>query len=140
MSRRRRRRDVLTPSPIANPRLPRVTAPSLSLPVLRPSSLLTEIEDRRTYSPLGPLRGAVSFSGAQHGLRAVDRKTTDRFSGLRKFPSQTKAHVGFDAPVHVLVCVRRKRRKEVLFAKRKTGSGGGRQRRPRHNWFSKIHC
>ena len=138
MSKRsRRRRDLLTPMSIANPPV----APRLRPVVLSPISLpLTAFEDRRTYHPLGPQRGAVSFSGAQHGLRTVDRKTSDRFAGLRKFPSQTKALIGFDTPVHVLVCVRRKRRKEVLFAKRKTGRGGARQRRPRKNWFSNVHC
>lgn len=139
MSRRRRRRDVSTPTPsLTVHRLPRVTLPVLSpLSLTPPTDLLG---DRRQYHPLGPLRGAVSFSGGQHALRATDRKNVDRFAGLRKFPSQTKASIGFDAPVSVLVCVRRKRRKEVLFAKRKTGRGGARQRRPRRNWFSKIHC
>lgn len=138
MSRRsRRRRDVSTPTFSSLVSLPRVPSPS---PVtLYPfSGPLTLIEDRRTFHPLGPQRGAVSFSGAQHGLRLSDREVTDRFHGLRKFPSQTKAVVAFDAPDDVLVCVRRRRRKEVLFAKRKTGRRG--QRRPRRNWFSQIHC
>ena len=134
----RRRRDLPTPISIANPPVAYRLRPVVLSPI--PSLPLTEFEDRRKYHPLGPMRGAVSFSGAQHGLRLVDRPQRDRFAGLRKFASQTKATIGFDAPLHTLVCVRRRRRKEVLFAKRKAGRAGARSRRPRRNWFSQIHC
>ena len=45
--------------------------------------------------------------------------------------------LGFAAPDHVLICVRRNRRRQVLFAKGKTGAGN---RRPRWNATSYIWC
>lgn len=44
----------------------------------------------------------------------------------------------FDRPLHVSVCIRRKQRREVLFAKKRTRSGrGGRRRR---NKWSDVSC
>lgn len=48
--------------------------------------------------------------------------------------------VGFHAPWQVIICVRRKRRREVLHALNKTGAGKGRQRRPVRNTFSEVRC
>lgn len=45
--------------------------------------------------------------------------------------------LGFDVPSSVLVCVRRKQRRQVLFAKGKNGRGN---RRPRWNATSHIWC
>lgn len=47
--------------------------------------------------------------------------------------------VGFHMPWQVVICVRRKRRKEVLFAKRKTGAGA-RARVRRRNEYSDVRC
>jgi len=48
--------------------------------------------------------------------------------------------VGFSHPWQVIVCVRRKRRREVLHALRKTGRGGSKQRKPRRNFWSEVRC
>lgn len=46
----------------------------------------------------------------------------------------------FSLPEKTLVCVRRKARRRVLFALRKTGKGGGKQRPPRWTTQSYIRC
>lgn len=87
------------------------------------SDPLTEIEDRRTFHPEGEARSARSLSGAaNHRLMAPLHHASFQ--------------IGFEKPKQVLVCVRRKTRREVLFAKKK-GNGGARKRR---NYYSGIKC
>lgn len=59
--------------------------------------------------------------------------------GIQKGPRFPHYGVGFAQPAKVLICVRRTRRKQVIFA---TGKGGarGKQRRRRNNEFSQIRC
>lgn len=90
---------------------------------------LRDIEDRRTFHPEAQKRPARSLNRSQHKLVLPAKKNAPRLP----------ARVAFDAPKQVLICIRRKRRKEVLFAKRKTGKGA-RARRHRHNYFSEITC
>jgi len=87
------------------------------------------LEDRRFWHPLGQRRPAQSFRNVNHSLKIPSGRSTS------KYPLHT---VGFVNPENVAVCVRRKIRKEVLFAKRKTGKRG--QKKPRFNWFSKVSC
>lgn len=47
------------------------------------------------------------------------------------------SRIGFKVPDRVLICVRRRRRREVIHA---LGVAGGRVRRPRLNRFSSISC
>lgn len=90
---------------------------------------LRDIEDRRTWHPQADKRPARSITRSQHKL------VIPKSSGSRPLPKR----VQFDAPKQVLICIRRKRRKEVLFAKKKTGKGS-RARRHRHNYFSEVIC
>lgn len=132
--RKRDERDLSTLNSVASPRL-------LSLPrLIQPTSLanfnhLRAIEDRRTYHPQKH-RSAKSLDRSHHDLvTPVTRsgnKNKDRFAYLR-LPSA----VQFKAPKKVLICIRRKRRKEVLFAFKKTKGGS---RRHRRNYFSDIRC
>lgn len=98
---------------------------------------LTDFEDRRQFHPDGvfqspkvlfPPRSRV-VARARQGPKAQNPVR----GGLVRFPS-----LSFSVPNKVLICVRRKQRKEVLFAKRKAGRGG--QKRPRRNWYSEISC
>lgn len=144
MSKKRKKRsDAIssTPTPIARrqpvgPTFDEVIARirrdlvTRQLADLRRRAALTAIEDRRTYTPLGRRTSARSFNRAHHVLKV---KPEPR----QKWRVPTR--VMFDAPKKVLVCVRRGRRREVLFAKRKTGAGA-RRRAPRRNWFSEISC
>lgn len=136
-SRSSRRRDTFD---IANRwRLP-LSSPYLGSPFLYPStsSFLTDdfrlYEDRRHFHPEGVFRSARSFQTPFHRLTLVP----DRFARLRSFPAQTKAAVAFKSPERVLVCVRRKIRREVMHAYGISGSRG--QRRPRYNWMSRVSC
>lgn len=91
---------------------------------------LREVQDLRGFD-FGP-RAARFLSGPVASVGAVTPKNSKRA------PSRVPYQIAFSAPAETLVCIRRKRRKEVLFAKRKTGKGG--QRRPRRTPWSKIKC
>lgn len=101
---------------------------------------LTEVEDRRTWNPEGQFAPARSLSSPRHRLTVKNRPSKYQHSLKKSFPnySQTKGLVSFKAPENVMVCVRRKIRKEVIFAKRKAGKVG--QKRPRRSFYSSIHC
>lgn len=116
------RRDAVV---ITNRRLP--TLPYVSVPPTDVSSLLREIEDRRNFHPAGPQRDARSFALSSHSLSASPSKRRDVPRG-----------VSFAVPDEVLICVRRRQRKEVLHALDKTGRAG--QKPPRRNYYSDIHC
>lgn len=94
--------------------------------VLRPRQL---VEDRRHYHPLGPARSPRVFSGHPVKPHVV------RPSRGRSVP----AKVRFAEPRKTLVCVRRKERREVLFARGRTGKGSGFGRK-RRNKQSEITC
>lgn len=94
---------------------------------------LTAIEDRRTYHPLKVQRPARTISGHPSGP-VTPKKTPTRSRAFvahgLKFPDPTG---------RVVICVRRKQRREVLFAKKKTRAGA-RARARRRNWYSNIGC
>lgn len=106
---------------------------SLTVRLLQPTPSLDLglYEDRRRYDPLGFFRPARQMEGGRDGpLRVTTPKNKSRAflaHGLQ-FPSES-----------TVICVRRKQRKEVLFAKRKTGKGARAHRR-RRNRFSEVGC
>lgn len=91
-------------------------------PLLRSGrTVLLEIEDRRLFRPSGRVASVASYRRPNHLLGA---------KGMKR--------VRFHAPKHIVLCVRRKERKEVLHAK---GVAGGRvSGRRRRNSFSSISC
>lgn len=138
-------------SRIAKPRLlsrqpspnPVSSGPSLS----RPSAAapLRQVEDRRSFHPEAANRPALSLAGTPAVITVKSRPRpkpatrsaraqVNRFGSVQ--PSQTKAALTFAAPAATVVCIRRQRRKEVLFAKGKTSSRSHRRR----SWLSKISC
>lgn len=130
-------RDVVT---IARrqKRLPRSTAYRTSV---------TLGEDRRTFHPEGKNRPV--FASPRYAARIMpkdirvghanrNRPNSSWGSAVFVQPRQTKAILAFDMPDKVAVCVRRNRRKEVLHALGKAGSGG--MRKPRRNATSAISC
>lgn len=106
-------------------------------------SPLTVFEDRRQFHPEGDYAPARSFNKSRHRLvvrpaRAV-AKASRSFKSPELFtPKFVTSSVYFDAPKRVLVCVRRKIRKQVMFALKKAGRAG--QRRQRRNEFSDVYC
>lgn len=145
---KRRRRDNIT---IANRRLPTRSRPN-HLRSVSPSHLdletglypkrgyVTEaprrrdhlrlVEDRRYFHPMGPARPASAFT------RSSSRVVVPKWSTVGA--AGVTAKLAFNSPSSVLVCVRRKSRREVLFAKGKGGRRG--QRRPKRNIWSSIKC
>lgn len=127
-SRGRRRRQQ---SSAADAVLSRPLAPLFSgLPSLTP---LKDVEDRRTWHPVGPFRPARQLGG--HPVHPVNVNKPKN----QKFKRQLPFGLKFAVPENTVICVRRKRRKEVLHALKKTGKGRGRKR-PTKNWYSKIGC
>lgn len=129
MARRRRRDEVQRDDfTIANPTL-----------LFRPSYVVDRgplLSDDRTYHPDDPFRPAVShWIGARD---VVDRNVNKSSRKSRVGRWDTLHGFGFRVPNAVNVCIRRKQRKEVLFALRKTGRGAGAPRR-RNRW-SDVRC
>lgn len=90
------------------------------------------LEDRRLWAPLEETpRGLFHRSS---------RLVVTPYPNVNKSRAAVSppAGVSFAVPREVAVCVRRKQRREVLFAKRRTGKGA-RARRRRNAW-SDISC
>lgn len=113
-----RKRDI---SFIPRPRLlPTVVIPPLRLPL---------IEDRRRFHPLREYRPAMSLRRSDARV-VIDRPRQRPFS----FPDVFR----FQVPRRVAICVRRKRRREALFALNRTGKGS---RAPKsRNYWSDVSC
>lgn len=136
MSRRRRRNEKgrRDNTLIANQRLPA----SIDVFNLRQLELpLTLIDDRRTYHP-DPARLPKMITGAPVSFKVRKKPTTYQKSLKKNWQSYVPNLISFAENKNVLICIRRKKRKEVLFAKKKTGMRG--QKRPRFNSYSSIHC
>lgn len=109
------------PFPIASRRLP-------------PLNDLRSLEDRRTWHP-GIYRPPLVVGSKRRVL--VGRTVR----GARSSPSFLSSKLRFEAPRRVLVCIRRQRRREVLFASQRAGKSGlGRFKRRRRSEFSDISC
>lgn len=128
MARRKRPTDDLERDNdlIANLLAPVQPEPLVSPGHYLPADLFNEIEDRRTFHPERDFRQPMDTTAEPAGYR-------------RQKSYSTRQHlVRFDAPEKALVCVRRKTRREVIFAKRKHRKGAGSRRH--RNYLSNIRC
>lgn len=91
------------------------------------------VEDRRTIPRAFQPGRYLRIDGTSAGPRYLP--VQNRVPWLRE-----SMRLRFPVPEKTLVCVRRKARRRVLFALRKTGKGGGRQRPPRWTAQSFIRC
>lgn len=140
---RRQLRLWRTP-PVYRPPVPARPRVEILRPRVRPRRDLRVVEDRRTFHPLGRMRPAATFSRRDQRrivekVQAV-RSSYDPFSAFVQ-PAVTLMPAGrpaFAVPSKVAVCVRRKQRREALFAFRKTRKGSGSRRR--RNEMSEISC
>lgn len=108
--------------------------------LLRPTVPLSEVQDFRLYNPTPDFDVSRTVSGRRARVVLKDRHFVDRFGNQIRSQSQTKAIRAFHAPDRVVTCLRRKERREILFA---SGKGGKPTRsfRPRRlNHQSKISC
>lgn len=88
------------------------------------------LEDRRQWHPDGARRAAKAFN------RWAPRVVVPKWAALGG--AAVTAKLAFTDPSSVAICVRRKIRREVMFARGHSGRRG--QRRPKRNWFSTIRC
>lgn len=134
---RRSRRSVDTDedrdtSPVASP-----------VPRLAPRFLLSEIEDRRAWHPERDDRPALNIFNEPHRLEVGEVRPARRSRASTSPPAgslwSSLSHRLRFADAHLVVeCVRRKQRREVLFAEKRVRSGrGGSKRR---SWRSEIGC
>lgn len=97
---------------------------------------LRSVEDRREWHPEGPQRPARSRSRAFH--RLVLAQPAARPKAGVDVRAGVDSRIAFSRGT--MICERRKRRREVLHAIGKTGSGQKRQKRPVWNYYSSISC
>lgn len=95
-------------------------------------TLLSSIDDLRSFDFEPDTRPARLFTGVPASVSVTSTPTKSRP------PNKVPYQIAFNAPRETLVCVRRKRRKEVLHAFKKTGKGG--QRKPRRSQWSDTKC
>lgn len=148
MARGKGQRDTpnIANDPVADLLMPSVDPLSPVVDPLLDDPLLA-MEDRRTWHPAGPARPSMmTWSSDVVADRASTfvRNTLYDVSG-RRYVDRARNYVGaalaFRDPSRVALCVRRKIRKEVLFAlspHRRIGAGRGKHRR--RNWASSIRC
>ena len=141
MSRRRRRADratlLQTPRPEVLLEDVLVQSPVLSIPrpvpdlraLAQARSLIRSLEDRRTFHPMRERRPFASLTREARRMRVAPGKA----SGI--YPSP---RLSFFDGKQVSRCVRRKERREVMFALRRTGKGA--RARRRRDDFSNIGC
>lgn len=89
-----------------------------------------EVEDRRQHYPAGR-QNRPAASSRRHLVKTKPTK-------LSAFAQ--KAIQAFNYPNSVMICVRRKIRKEVMHALGKSGKGSRFQRKPKYNRHSKVRC
>lgn len=111
--------------------------PDAERALLRRASL-SLLADNRLFHPERDFRPALFISTtrpARYRDVNVNRRVSDKRRRMELF---SPTHFLFDRPRDVTVCVRRKARREVLFAYRRTGKGA---RAPRHrNYWSDVKC
>jgi len=85
---------------------------------------LSEVEDRRRFNP---------------GRSTLPPRSTRPGASRVVADPKSATQLKFADPAYVSLCARRSRRREVLFAKRKTKKGSGSAKRHRNFWSS-ISC
>lgn len=100
----------------------------INFPLRRPFLDLLAVADARRFDPT-------------HRRPGFQLKTISGTPARATVPSRSflTPTIAFRAPDRVVVCVRRQRRREVLFAKRRLGAGA-RLRKPRWKYDSYISC
>lgn len=111
---------------------------------LRPPARSALIDDRRRWDPGDTPRDAFGRqarvvmspkASAKARQQPAVKPSRPRLYQSRAFLREVQS---FEDPRRVMICVRRKSRREVLFAIRKTGKGA-RSRKRRNEW-SNVRC
>lgn len=126
--------DIATDSEVLRTFIKKSSVVPRPLLTLIPPKDLRPIQDRRTWSPTRHT-SAASIDRPHHKLRLPVRAGKAQLSRPH---GHLASQIGFDQPRKVLICIRRKTRKQVLFAKRRTRKGS--RSRKHRNYFSEIQC
>lgn len=109
------------------------------------------VPEGHPLSRFAPYGGRVPLSKALKREARIRRRSLDELSetavrdvhgGLYRayIGSHLSRRVGFQHPWQVMICVRRKQRREVIHALGHAGSGRKSQRAPKRNFWSEVHC
>lgn len=136
LPRRRERIRVARLAPAVTFGRPAAPAGRPFFQIVRPQVSLQLIEDRRRFHPAGKYAPAGVMS--RRDQRRIVEKTLSvvREGGRLAMPV---GRFGFAVPDKVAVCVRRKQRREAIFALGRTGAGAAAKRR-RRSEFTEISC
>lgn len=112
---------------------PDVSLTTVARQALTRPTKLTQIQDMRVHPWVDPLSylPALDLIGAVAGISAHE-------PAKKPFQKSRPAKLRFDVPQETIVCMRRGTRREVLFAKKKTGRGA--KSKKTFNRFSKVYC
>lgn len=130
MARRRRSSGQRDDNTIAN----FVAAPSPV--ILRPVRVLSD--DRRQFHPDDYFRPVFSPRVVDRDVVEYPRAKSRSGASGKRWSHFDVGTFGFRSPARVSLCVRRHRRREVLFALRKTGKGSRSPRR--RNYWTDVKC
>lgn len=129
-----------TRSYVRSPRVANVNATTVR-PIVLPSvstfTPILQLEDRRFFHPDKP------FQSPRAVYRSDTRMVVKESANVRRSTSRQvqyytpSMHVGFSRPDRVAICVRRKVRRQVLFA---AGAGGKKVRRGKRGHTSGFRC
>lgn len=97
-------------------------------------SPLVEVEDRRNWHP----DGVAPVRSSRRSAVRLEHRPTRSTAAVSSARARAPDFTWFAQPRHVLVCVRRKERREVLFATR--GRGKGSRTPKRRNAWSNVRC
>lgn len=97
-----------------------------------PAAHILSIEDRRRFEPVDTFPKGKFHRSAR---LVVHPNKNNKSAAKGTVPSRVK----FAVPREVAMCVRRKQRREILFAMRRTGKGS-RAKRRRRTFYSNISC
>lgn len=106
---------------------------NFQLPLPMSFTSLSDYEDRRQFYP-APVTPARDIFGSAAKIKVGRPKNGPTQLSFKR----ALAALQFSAPKEVVVCVKRKVRKEVLHALGKSGKTG--QKKPRRNYFSDVRC
>lgn len=101
---------------------------------------LNQVQDFRRFHPEGEYRPLLNTQGFSARLE-VRPPTHVKKTRVPFTQTVLPTGIGFRAPMQLLVCIRRKQRREVLFAQEIAGRRGlGRGKKQRRNDYSEVSC
>lgn len=100
---------------------------------------LDEVMSRRWERVYHPRQKGWREGQTQKGFHTDKWGTYVPITQGKTYRDLVSARVGFHMPWQVIVCVRRRRRREVIFAKGRAGKGGS-FRKPNRNFWSEVRC